>query len=233
MLALRTSVGLTKNLFTRRLHISPVLLKKKPSHKGKGGPVEDEEIDIVNPSIYVDELVSKFDKSLELYSKELTDKRKGSVNANIFDNLSLKNGALFKEMASTTLKGKGSLLVTVFDPYEVKNIVSAILASGQNLNPERVPTNNQQLKIPLPPPTAESRQNLCKELKTVFEKYKQSPSKNSLGHIRNEVMKKLKSLQKKDESVKKIIQNVEKVHKDYVTKLSEQLKQAEKSVMGQ
>lgn len=46
-------------------------------------------------------------------------------------------------------------------------------------------------------------------------------------------MKKLKSLQKKDESVKKIIQNVEKVHKDYVTKLSEQLKQAEKSVMGQ
>ncbi|KAL3231083.1 Ribosome-recycling factor, mitochondrial [Nakaseomyces bracarensis] len=230
MLSLRTSFFLTRNTLTRQFQTSSLLLKKKAA-KGKAAPVE-EEPEIVDPNIYVKELTTKFDKSIELYQKELNEKRQGSFNSKIFDKLVLKNGRSFKDMATTALKGKGSLLITVFDPNEVKNIVSAILAADLNLNPERVSTNNQQLKVPLPPPTTESKQQLCKELKTVFEKYKQSQSKASLGHIRTEVMKELKSLQKKDESIKKIIQHVEKIHKDYVNKMTEQLKQAEKNVMG-
>lgn len=231
MLSLRSSFLLSKTILSRKFQTSSLLLKKK-APKGKVASTEEEEVEIVDPNLYVKELTTKFDKSVELYQKELNEKRLGSFNSKIFDKLELKNGKVFKDMASTALKGKGSLLVTVFDPNEVKNIVSAILAAGLNLNPERVPTNNQQLKIPLPPPTTESKKQLCKDLKAVFEKYKQSQSKNSLGHIRNEVMKELKGLQKKDESIKKIIQNVEKIHKDYVTKMTDQLKQAEKNVMG-
>lgn len=230
MLSLRSSFFLTRNVISRQYQASSILLKKK-TPKGKASTVE-EEVEIVNPNLYVKELTTKFDKSVELYQKELNEKRQGSFNPKIFDKLELKNGRVFKDMATTAMKGKGSLLVTVFDPNEVKNIVSAILAADLNLNPERVPSNNQQLKIPLPPPTTESKQQLCKELKAVFERYKQSPLKFSLGHIRNEVMKELKSLQKKDESIKKIIQHVEKIHKEYVNKMTEQLKQAEKNVMG-
>ncbi|AET38683.1 Rrf1p Ecym_3184 [Eremothecium cymbalariae DBVPG len=218
----------------RSLSGAKILLARRSGNgtSAKSG-AEAEPIEAVDVQSYLKEAEQKFKASLEVCKKKLGDKKLGVANGNIFNHLTVGTEKMkFTDLAATSLKGRNSLTVTVFDPKYTKKVISAILASGLNLNPERIANNEQQLKIPLPPVTTEVRQQLCKDLKKVFEEYKGSSNVHSLSHIRGEVLRDLKALQKKNDSVKKVIQDVEKLHKTYVLKLQEQLKQAEKKIMN-
>ncbi|CDO93195.1 unnamed protein product [Kluyveromyces dobzhanskii CBS 2104] len=212
-----------------------LLAKKKAKAGGKAGKIEEEEpVEVIDVKKYVSDATRQFEKTLELHKKKLAEQKVGTASPTIFDNLKVgKEGQKFTDLAATSLKGRNALVVTVFDPKDTKNIVSAIMAAGLNLNPERIIDNDQQLKVSLSPITTETRQAASKELKKVFEDFKHSAMKESLGHVRGEIMKELKHLQKKNDDVKKVIQDIEKIHKEYTIKLQEQLKQAEKSVMNQ
>lgn len=221
--------------YTRRgFYSSAQLLKKHSGNKKnqKDAGKEEEETAIVDLGQYSRTAQQEFAKTLELHKKKLNETKKGVSDPSMLDDLKMQDGVPLKNVASTSLKGKNSFLVTVYDPKVTKQVISAILAANLNLTPVRVPNNEQQLKIALPPPTTESRQRLCKSLKAVFEEYKNSSSKHSLGYIRGEILKDMKSLSKKDDNVRKVMQDLEKLHKEYVTKLQEQLKQAEKSFMN-
>lgn len=221
---------------SRPLSTSAFILAKK---KGKTGgkhtkDAQETEFEVVDVKKFVSQATAEFEKTLELHKKKLAQKKVGSASTTIFDELKVgKEGRKYTDVATTNLKGRNALIVTVFDPKETKNVISAIMAAGLNLNPEKIPNNEQQLKVSLPPVTTETRLAVCKELKAVFEEYRHSALKESLGHIRGEIMKELKKLEKKNDDVKKVIQDVEKLHKEYTTKLQDQLKQAEKSVMNQ
>lgn len=215
----------------RQLTCSSLLLKKTGSSKKHTAPPTEPE-ETVDISQYVKRAQNSFEKTLELHKRKLNESKQGSANPHVLDELRLKDGNKLKNVASTSTKGKNSLLVTVYDPKDTKHVISIIMAAGLNLNPERVPNNEQQLKIALPPMTTESRTKMCKELKKIFEEFKNSSSKDSLGHIRGEILKEMKQLSKKNDSVKKTIQEVEKLHKDYVTKMQQQLAQAEKNVLN-
>lgn len=216
----------------RAFQSSTQLCKKHSSSKKNGKESkEEEEVSVIDLSQYSKTARKEFTNTLDLHKKRLNETRQGAADPRMLDDLKMQDGQPMKNVASTSLKGKNSLLVTVYDPKDTKHVISSILAANLNLTPVRVPNNEQQLKIALPPPTTESRLKMCKTLKAVFEEYKNSSSKYSLGHIRAEIMKDMKSLSKKDDNVRKVIQDVEKIHKEYVSKLEEQLKQAEKSVM--
>ncbi|CCE62820.1 hypothetical protein TPHA_0D01810 [Tetrapisispora phaffii CBS 4417] len=186
----------------------------------------------IDPFIYLKDANERFKATVEAHGKKLNEMKQGKANPSIFNNLVLADGSKFLDVASTTLKGKNSLIVTVFDPNNTKNVISTIMAAGLNLNPEKDANNDQLLKVLLPPPTTESRLQLCKEMKQVFENYKNSQSKQSLGFIRGEVLKQLKGFDKKNDSVRKVLQDLDKTHKEFTTKLQEQLKQAEKSLLS-
>ncbi|AQZ15926.1 RRF1 (YHR038W) [Zygosaccharomyces parabailii] len=217
---------------SRQFTSSTILLKKTASGKKNAKlSIPDEEVEeTVDVSQYVKRAQDAFQKTLELHKKKLNEFKQGVANPHVFDRLKLKDGSKFKDVASTSMKGKNALLVTVYDPKDTKNVISTIMAAGLNLNPERVPNNDQQLKIALPPLTTETRTNMCKDLKKIFEEYKNSSSKDSLGYVRSEILKEMKHLAKKNDSVKKTIQDIEKIHKDYVTQMQQQLVQAEKNV---
>ncbi|BAO39717.1 ribosome-recycling factor [Kluyveromyces marxianus] len=236
--AFRVVLAGTKNasfVNVRGFNSSALLFAKKKAKAAKGGKNSTEEpLEVIDVKKYVKDATNQFEKTLELHKKKLAEKKIGTASPAIFNDLKVgKDGQKFTNVAATSLKGRNSLIVTVFDPKDTKNVVSAIMGAGMNLNPERIPNNDQQLKVSLPPITTETRQALCKDLKKVFEDYKHSAMKDSLGHIRSEIMKDLKHLEKKNDDVKKVIQDIEKVHKEYVNKLQEQLKQAEKSIMNQ
>ncbi|SCU87922.1 LADA_0E07052g1_1 [Lachancea dasiensis] len=218
----------------RQFHCTSLVWKKASKKTGKVKNGDDEEkFEIVDLKQYIQRATVGFDKSLELHKKSLNELRSGTSNPNIFDKLKVgKDGSKFTDLATTSTKGKSSLVVTVFDPKDTKSIISSIMAAGLNLNPERIPNNEQQLKISLPPPTTETRKQMCKKLKEVFEEYRNSANKNSLGHVRAEILKELKKIDKKNDSVKKIIQDLEKLHKEYTGRLQDSFKQAEKSVLG-
>ncbi|SMN18458.1 similar to Saccharomyces cerevisiae YHR038W RRF1 Mitochondrial ribosome recycling factor [Maudiozyma saulgeensis] len=226
---------------TRYFYKSSILSKKKPS-KGSSknkkdettnGASDEEEVILIDVKQYVNEANDRYSQTLELLKKRLNEAKQGKTNPQIFDQLKFPNGSVFTEMASTSARGKNSLLVTVFDPKETKNVISLIMGANLNLNPERIPNNEQQLKIALPPPTKESRLELAKSLKQITEDFKNSISfKYSLGFIRRDILNKMKSFNKKENEVTKVLKTLENTHKDYVNKLQDQLKQAEKSVMN-
>ncbi|CCC66682.1 hypothetical protein NCAS_0A01230 [Naumovozyma castellii] len=219
----RYSFSLLKQ--TRQFTIYSSLLKKRvPLEKAS-------DTEIVDASKYLKEATKQFATTLELHQKRLNETKQGTSNSKVFDNLIISDGKKFTDMATTSMRGNNSLLITVFDPKDTKKIISSILGAGLNLNPERIPNNEQQLKVLLPPVTTESRLNTAKLLKGVFEEYKNSSLKVSLGHIRNQILKEVKSLKKKDDSVRKVITDIEKEHQNYVKKLEEQFKQVEKNVL--
>lgn len=223
-------------LNTRRLTTSQLLLKKASSSKknarGSQSKNADASEEIVDISEFLKRAQNSFENTLELHKKKSNEFRQGVANPRIFDELKLQNGSKFPEVASTSSKGKNALLVTVYDPKDTKQVISAIMAAGLNLNPERIPNNDQQLKISLPPMTTEVRTRMCRDLKKIFEEYKNSSCKDSLGYVRGEILKDLKKLAKQNDSVRKAVQDVEKVHKEYVNKMQQQLAQAEKNVMN-
>ncbi|GAV56162.1 hypothetical protein ZYGR_0BA00680 [Zygosaccharomyces rouxii] len=223
-------------LTARQFTTSQLLLKKasggKKNAKGSQSKDTDNSEEIVDISEFIKKAQDSFENTLELHKRKLNEFRQGVANPRIFDELKLQNGSKFSEVASTSLKGKNALLVTVYDPKDTKHVISTIMAAGLNLNPERVPNNDQQLKISLPPMTTETRTRMCRDLKKIFEDYKNSSSKDSLGHVRGEILKDLKKLAKKNDSVRKAVQDIEKVHKEYVNKMQQQLAQAEKNVMN-
>lgn len=138
-----------------------------------------------------------------------------------------------KNIARVTLKGPRNMIVTVFNPSNSKHIISAVLGSNLNLNPQPDPKQDQVLRIPLPPSTSESRKEIIKRLKLEFEHCRNSPAKRSLTSIREEamkVLKKYKSVTAKDESFA-LKNKLEDLFKNNANKLADLLKQAEASAM--
>lgn len=225
-----------RQLLARQFTTSQLLFKKASGGKKNTKESQSKDSDDFQETVDISEFIKRaqnsFEKTLELHKKKLNESRQGVANPRIFDDLKLQNGSKFAEVASTSSKGKSALLVTVYDPKDTKNVISAIMAAGLNLNPERVPNNDQQLKVSLPPMTTEARTRICKDLKKIFEEHKNSSFRESLGHVRGEILKDLKKLSKKNDSVRKAMQDIEKVHKEYVNKLQQQFGQAEKNVMN-
>lgn len=200
------------------------------SHHQEAAAQETQEED---PSAVLKPLEASLKESIEVFKKRVNETKQGTANANIFDKLEVpvahKEVYPFTSVAQTSLKGR-NLIITVFDPNNVKHVVSSVLGSGLNMNPQQVPNFPQQLKVALPPPTAETRSEILAALKRDFEHFKQSPSKHSLGSARQHALKQLKGFEKKNDKVKKVLQDVEKIYKKYLDELQTQFKAAEKSV---
>lgn len=156
----------------------------------------------------------------------------GKSNPEIFDKLKVKSDGkptLFTSVAQTSIKGGKNMSVTVFDPKDTKAVISAILASNMNLNPQLDPKNPQILKIPFSGSTADAKQATIKNLKDNYDLYKNGIDKNSLSSLRGDVMKQFKKSTLTDD-LKKAVANIEKLHKKFSDQLSEQFKSAEKAL---
>jgi ribosome recycling factor len=220
---------------TARLFSSGILAFKKAKKGGKLDAKQTEEPTTEeDPTAVIPQLEQSFKESIDQFKKKTNETKQGNSNSKIFDQLEVpvnhKETSPFTSVAQTSLKGR-NLIITVFDPNNVKHVVSSVLSSGLNMNPQTVPNFPQQLKVALPPPTAETRKEIAAALKKDFEHFKQSPSKHSLSSARANALKELKAFEKNDK-VKKVSQDVEKLHKKYVEELQKQFKTAEKSVLN-
>ncbi|KAL6949827.1 hypothetical protein ACO0QE_000489 [Hanseniaspora vineae] len=218
----------------RPLHSSLVPLyakKSKKSSSSSNGSNNDKAAstetpaDVLDPKDFKSRISADLTKLLEQQKKALAETAKGRNDVKIFDNLTVGKEK-FTNVASTSQKGKNLLIVTVFDPKNSKNVVSAILGANLNLNPEKIPDNDQQLKVVLPPVTQESRNQTLKVLKKYNDEFKSG----AFANVRNKYLKELKPYGFKNEDAKKCSKEIEKVHKDFGDKLLQQYKSVEKLV---
>ncbi|CCE82641.1 Piso0_002375 [Millerozyma farinosa CBS 7064] len=230
-------------LRSSQFHTALVLSKKAKVKSGisnkakKDGQVEkDTDTSGSEASnIDFDDANAKFTSVLEKFKKHANDAKLGKTNPDIFDKLTIgtSNGDVpFNQVAQSSIKGR-NFVITVFDPSNTQSIVNSVLASDLNMNPQVDPANKSTLKVPLPPVTTESKKENTKQLKAVFEKFKNG-GKVSLASVRSDFRNKFQKQSKKkrlSDEEEQVWKDFEKLHKEYTDKLNSIYKEAEQKIL--
>jgi len=173
----------------------------------------------------------KMDKTIEVFSKELTSLRTGRANASMLDLVKVDvygQAMPLNQVSSITTPDSRTINIQVWDLNNVLLVDSAIKKSELGLNPQ---IDGQLIRLPIPDLNEERRTEIKKVIKSMGEK-----CKISIRNIRREANDELKNLVKSkdiseddektnektiqtstDEHIKTIDQKVENKEKEIMT----------------
>ena len=133
----------------------------------------------------------KMDKTIEIFSKELTSLRTGRANAAMLDLVKVDvygQAMPLNQVSSITTPDARTINIQVWDLNNVPLVDSAIKKSELGLNPQ---IDGQLIRLPVPDLNEERRTEIKKLIKSMGEK-----CKISIRNIRREANDDLKSLVK-------------------------------------
>ena len=136
----------------------------------------------------------KMDKTLEVFSKELTSLRTGRANASMLDLVKVDvygQAMPLSQVSSITTPDSRMINIQVWDLNNVPLVDSAIKKSELGLNPQ---IDGQLIRLPVPDLNEERRSEIKKVIKSMGEK-----CKVSIRNIRREANDELKKLLKDKE----------------------------------
>ena len=172
----------------------------------------------------------KMDKTIEVFSKELTSLRTGRANASMLDLVKVDvygQAMPINQVASITTPEARMINIQVWDLNNVPLVDSAIKKSELGLNPQ---IDGQLIRLPVPDLSEERRTEMKKVIKSMGEK-----CKVSIRNIRREANDDLKTLLKDKEiseddekKFEKIIQNFTDEH---IKIIDEKVDAKEKEIM--
>ena len=172
----------------------------------------------------------KMDKTIEVFSKELTSLRTGRANASMLNIVKVDvygQAMPLNQVSSITTPDARTINIQVWDLNNVLLVDSAIKKSELGLNPQ---IDGQLIRLPVPDLNEERRVEIKKVIKTIGEK-----CKVSVRNIRREANDELKNLVKnkeisEDEEKKfeKIVQNFTDEH---IKTIDQKVESKEKEIM--
>ena len=136
----------------------------------------------------------KMDKTIEVFSKELTSLRTGRANAAMLDLVKVDvygQAMPLNQVSSITTPDARTINIQVWDLNNVPLVDSAIKKSELGLNPQ---IDGQLIRLPVPDLNEERRTEIKKLIKSMGEK-----CKISIRNIRREANDDLKNLVKAKE----------------------------------
>ena len=164
----------------------------------------------------------KMDKTIDVFSKELTSLRTGRANAAMLDLVKVDvygQAMPLNQVSSITTPDARTINIQVWDLSNVPLIDSAIKKSELGLNPQ---IDGQLIRLPVPDLNEERRAEIKKVIKSIGEK-----CKISIRNIRREANDDLKKLVKD----KEISEDDEKMNEKVVqTFTDEHIKTIEQKV---
>ena len=154
----------------------------------------------------------KMDKTIEVFSKELTSLRTGRANASMLDLVKVDvygQAMPLNQVSSITTPDARTINIQVWDLNNVPLVDSAIKKSELGLNPQ---IDGQLIRLPVPDLNEERRTEIKKLIKSMGEK-----CKISIRNIRREANDELKKLIKD----KKISEDEDKVYEKNIQKITD------------
>jgi len=136
----------------------------------------------------------KMDKTIDVFSKELTSLRTGRANASMLDLVKVDvygQAMPLNQVSSITTPDARTINIQVWDLNNVPLVDSAIKKSELGLNPQ---IDGQLIRLPVPDLNEERRAEIKKVIKSMGEK-----CKISIRNIRREANDELKNLVKNKE----------------------------------
>lgn len=160
---------------------------------------------------------AKMDKSVEHYERELRGLRTGRATTALIDYVKVDyygNPTDLKSLAAVSVPEPTQLLVKPFDPSSKNDIIKAIERADLGLNPM---SEGAQIRISVPAPSKERRQQLVGQVKKMAEDSKvalRNERRDAIKHIDNLV--KDKSAHVSEDEGKRRKDEVEQMTKKHI-----------------
>ena len=172
----------------------------------------------------------KMDKTIEVFSKELTSLRTGRANAAMLDLVKVDvygQAMPLNQVSSITTPDARTINIQVWDLNNVLLVDSAIKKSELGLNPQ---IDGQLIRLPVPDLNEERRIEIKKLIKSMGEK-----CKISIRNIRREANDELKTLIKEKEisedDEKKNEKIVQTFTDEHIKTIDQKIEVKEKEIM--
>mgnify|MGYP006139836313 FL=1 len=172
----------------------------------------------------------KMDKTIEVFSKELTSLRTGRANANMLDLVKVDvygQQMPINQVASITTPEARMINIQVWDINNVPLVDTAIKKAELGLNPQ---IDGQLVRLPVPDLSEERRGEIKKVIKSMGEK-----CKVSIRNIRREANDELKNLLKlkeiSEDDEKKFEKIVQNSTDEHIKIIDEKVTNKEKEIM--
>ena len=172
----------------------------------------------------------KMDKTIEVFSKELTSLRTGRANASMLDLVKVDvygQAMPLNQVSSITTPDARTINIQVWDLNNVPLVDTAIKKSELGLNPQ---IDGQLIRLPVPDLNEERRTEIKKLIKSMGEK-----CKISIRNIRREANDDLKNLVKdkeiSEDEEKKFEKAVQAFTDDHIKIIDQKVEAKEKEIM--
>ena len=178
------------------------------------------------------EIMSKMDKSLSSFKKDLSTIRTGRANPAMLDLITIEaygKKMPINQLGTITVPEPRSISIQVWDKSNVTLVDSAIKKSNLGVNPQ---VDGQILRIPIPQLTEERRIELAKTLKTLGEKAKVS-TRNIRRESNDNIKKLLKDKKISEDESKNFEKEIQKNTDVTIEKIDKILSEKEKEILNQ
>ena len=172
----------------------------------------------------------KMDKTIEVFTKELTSLRTGRANSSMLDLVKVDvygQAMPLNQVSSITTPDARTINIQVWDMNNVALVDSAIKKSELGLNPQ---IDGQLIRLPVPDLNEERRTEIKKLIKSMGEK-----CKVSIRNIRREANDDLKNLLKdkeiSEDDEKKFEKTVQNFTDDHIKTIDQKSESKEKEIM--
>ena len=172
----------------------------------------------------------KMDKTIEVFSKELTSLRTGRANAAMLDLVKVDvygQAMPLNQISSITTPDARTINIQVWDLNNVPLVDTAIKKSELGLNPQ---IDGQLIRLPVPDLNEERRMEIKKLIKSMGEK-----CKISIRNIRREANDNLKNLGKdkkiSEDDEKKNEKTVQIFTDEHIKTIDQKVEAKEKEIM--
>ena len=172
----------------------------------------------------------KMDKTIEVFSKELSSLRTGRANAAMLDLVKVDvygQQMPINQIASITTPEPRMINIQVWDQNNVNLVDAAIKKSELGLNPQ---IDGQLVRLPIPELNEERRNELKKLIKSMGEKCKVS-IRNIRRDANEELKKLLKSKELSEDQEKVFEKNVQNITDKHIAIVDEKISTKEKEIM--
>ncbi len=172
----------------------------------------------------------KMDKTIEVYSKELSSLRTGRANAAMLDLVKVDvygQQMPINQVGSITTPEPRMINIQVWDQNNVTLVDAAIKKSELGLNPQ---IDGQLIRLPIPELNEERRIELKKMIKSMGEKCKVS-IRNIRREANEEVKKLLKTKEIGEDEEKSFEKNIQNITDKHISIVDEKIASKEKEIM--
>jgi len=172
----------------------------------------------------------KMDKTIEVFTKELSSLRTGRANAAMLDLVKVDvygQQMPINQIGSITTPEPRMINIQVWDQNNVSLIDAAIKKSELGLNPQ---IDGQLIRLPVPELNEERRTEIKKMIKSMGEKCKVSV-RNIRREANDELKKLLKNKQISEDDEKSFEKNIQNITDKHILVIDEKIELKEKEIM--